>query len=40
MLATLLPTETLGLFGVPELSLVAQQVEKEIKAMMDEAASG
>jgi uncharacterized protein (DUF302 family) len=36
-IATLLPTETLGLFSVPELAPVAQQVETEIKAMMDEA---
>lgn len=35
--ATMLPTETLGLFGVPELAPVAQEVEKEIKAMIDEA---
>lgn len=35
--ATMLPTETLGLFGVPDLAPVAQEVEKEIKAMMDEA---
>jgi len=35
--STLLPTETLGLFDVPELALVAQEVEKEIKAMIDEA---
>lgn len=35
--ATMLPTETLGLFSVPELALAAQEVEKEIKAMMDEA---
>ncbi len=35
--ATMLPTEILGLFGSPELAPVAQEVEKEIKAMMDEA---
>lgn len=35
--ATMLPTETLGLFGVPDLAPVAQEVEKEIKAMIDEA---
>jgi len=35
--ATMLPTETLGLFSVPELAPVAQEVEKEIKAMIDEA---
>ncbi len=39
-LATMLPTETLGLFGAPELAPVAADVEKEIKAMMDEAAAG
>ena len=37
-IATLLPTETLALFSVPELAPVAQEVEREIKAMMDEAA--
>lgn len=36
--ATMLPTETLGLLSVPELAPVAQEVEREIKAMMDEAA--
>jgi len=36
-IATMLPTEALGLFSVPELVPVAQEVEKEIKAMMDEA---
>ena len=35
--ATMLPTETLGLFSVPDLAPVAQEVEREIKAMMDEA---
>tara|TARA_R110002050_G_scaffold191696_1_gene326507 strand:+ start:31 stop:420 length:390 start_codon:yes stop_codon:yes gene_type:complete len=38
MLATLLPTETLGLFGAPGLEAVAQEVEREITAMMDAAA--
>jgi len=38
-IATLLPTETLALFSVPELAQVAQEVETEIKAMMDEAAA-
>ena len=38
--ATLLPTETLGLFGVSNLAPVAEEVEKEIKAMMDEAVAG
>ncbi len=37
-LATMLPTETLGLFGVPELRTVAQEVEQAIRAMMAEAA--
>jgi uncharacterized protein (DUF302 family) len=37
-IATLLPSQTLGLFGVPELAHVAVEVETEIKAMMDEAA--
>lgn len=37
-LATMLPTGTLGLFGVPELQPVAQEVEQAIKAMMVEAA--
>jgi uncharacterized protein (DUF302 family) len=38
-MATLLPTATLGLFGVAGLEQVAQEVEQEIKGMMD-AASG
>ncbi|MFO1511928.1 MAG: DUF302 domain-containing protein [Verrucomicrobiota bacterium] len=37
--ATMLPSETLGLFSVPELAPLAQEIEKEIKAMMDEAAA-
>lgn len=37
-IATMLPTEALGLFSVPELAPVAQEVEREIKAMIDEAA--
>jgi uncharacterized protein (DUF302 family) len=37
-LATLLPSETLRLFGVPALERVAEEVEREIKGMMDEAA--
>ena len=36
-IATLLPTETLGMFSVPELTPVAQEVEKEVKAMIDES---
>jgi uncharacterized protein (DUF302 family) len=35
--ATMLPTEALGLFSVPELGPVAEEVEREIKAMIDEA---
>ena len=35
--ATMLPTETLALFALPELAPVAQEVEREIKAMIDEA---
>ena len=38
-LAALLPTATIGLFGVPGLEQMAQEVEQEIKGMMD-AASG
>ncbi len=37
-IATMLPTEMRGLFSGPELGPVAEEVEKEIKAMMDEAA--
>jgi uncharacterized protein (DUF302 family) len=37
-IATLLPTQTLGLFNVPELATVAEDVEKDILAMVDEAA--
>lgn len=36
-IATMLPTAALGLFSLPELAPVAQEVEKEIKAMVDEA---
>ncbi len=35
--ATMLPTQMLALFSVPELAAVAQEVEREIKAMVDEA---
>ena len=35
--ATMLPTQMLGLFSVPELTPVAQDVEQNIKAMIDEA---
>lgn len=37
-LATLLPTQTLGLFNVPDLAAEAQDVEREILAMIAEAA--
>ena len=37
-LATLMPTATLGLFGVAGLEQVAQEVEQEIKGMIDDAA--
>ena len=37
-LATLLPTQTLGLFNVPDLDAEAQDVENEILAMIAEAA--
>ena len=36
-IATLLPTETLALFSVRDLAPVAQEVETEIKAMIDDA---
>jgi uncharacterized protein (DUF302 family) len=35
--ATMLPTQILALFSAPDLATVAQEVEKEIKAMIDEA---
>ncbi len=35
--ATMLPTEMLQLFSIPEIVPVAQEVEREIKAMIDEA---
>ncbi len=38
-LGTMLPTAVVGLFGVPELAPVAQEVEDAIRAMMDEVAS-
>lgn len=37
-LATLLPTQTLGMFNVPDLANEAQDVEREILAMIAEAA--
>ena len=36
-IATMLPTAALGLLSIPELAPVAQEVEQQIKAMMDEA---
>ena len=38
--ATLLPTQVLGLFGAADLAAVAQDVERDIVAMVDEAAAG
>ncbi len=35
--ATMLPTQMLALFAVPNLAPVAQDVEEHIKAMVDEA---
>jgi uncharacterized protein (DUF302 family) len=35
--ATMLPTQMLGLFSVPELAPVAREVETAIRAMIDEA---
>ncbi len=35
--ATMLPTEVLGLFGQTQLAPVAEEVENQIKAMIDEA---
>ena len=37
-LATLLPTALMGLFGSPELEAVAIEVERVVKAMIDESA--
>jgi uncharacterized protein (DUF302 family) len=37
--ATMLPSQTLSLFNVPELSAVAQEVEQAILAMMSDAVS-
>ncbi len=37
-IATLRPTQVLGMFGAPGLAAVAEGVEKDIVAMMDEAA--
>jgi len=38
MLSTLLPTRVLSMFETPGLAPVAQEVENEIKAIIDEAA--
>ncbi len=35
--ATMLPSEMLAMFSVPALAPVAQEVEREIKAMIDDA---
>lgn len=35
--ATILPSEMLAMFSVPALAPVAEEVEREIKAMIDEA---
>ncbi len=35
--ATMLPTQMLALFSVPDLTPVAEDVEQQIKAMIDEA---
>ncbi len=35
--ATILPTQMLALFSVPDLAPVAEDVENQIKAMIDEA---
>ena len=35
--ATMLPTQMLSMFSVPDLAPVAQDVEEQIKAMIDEA---
>ncbi len=35
--ATMLPTQMLALFSVPDLAPVAQDVEEKIKAMIDQA---
>lgn len=37
-LATMLPTVMIGLFGAEDLSPIAEAVERDIKAIMDEAA--
>lgn len=36
-MATLLPTEMLSMFHFPELGPIAREVERELKAMMDDA---
>jgi uncharacterized protein (DUF302 family) len=38
-LATMLPTQVLGMFGEEDLKSVAESVEADIKAMMDEAST-
>jgi uncharacterized protein (DUF302 family) len=39
MVATILPTEVLGMFGSPELLPIAEEMEAGIKAMIDESVS-
>jgi hypothetical protein len=36
-IATLLPTQTLSLFNIPDLALVAKEVEVAIVGMIDDA---
>jgi uncharacterized protein (DUF302 family) len=38
-IATLLPTQMLAMFSAPDLAPVAEEVETQIKAMIDSAAS-
>jgi len=40
ILSTLLPTQTLGMFEASDLMGAAQEVENDIKAIMDEATGG
>lgn len=39
VLSTILPSQLIGMFEVPELKDVACEVEKDLKAAMDEAAA-
>jgi uncharacterized protein (DUF302 family) len=38
-MATMLPSQTLSMFNFPELGPIAREVERELKAMIDDAAS-